>query len=477
MKKLLIIILALSCLLIGFFTGKRSSTVETETTSQAETPSPQTTPTEPGLQLTPEQIQIAGLSSRVVQPESVSSGFEATGSLVAPPTHLTQVNSPISGVVESIHSQVGESVHAGQTLAVLRSQEVAQAQSEYHQALVELQLAQDSLANSQRLIKLDDLTNRPVEQASQEVSATQAQLATYRAQEKTTKAQLDRLQKLLDIGITSQQQLDQAHSAWEAAKASRLQAERDLKVAEGYLQRQQQIQIQGLKGSTEIVPAKSRITAARERLQTAQSKLDVLGAGLGRDGKVPVNAPTSGVILSQSVAQGENLAADQPLFQILDPRLLWLWVSVYESDLARLSLNQKVRLSVVAYPERDFEGTVSYIDPSLDPASRTARARVKISNTDGLLSPGMLATVKVLTDTQQQFIVIPTQAVVRINDQDFVYLEPEPGTFERSLIVTAQSRNDQVVIAKGLEPGDRVVVQGSYYLKSEELKGSFGDDD
>jgi len=479
MKRHYIVILALLCLFAGFVIGKQASPPVERESSQAATPVVNETPieSESGLHLDSEQREIAGIETEPAKLEFVQSGFEATGSLVAPPTHQIQVNSPVAGVVQSLHVQVGDQVDPGQTLAVLGSQEVAQAQSDYHQALVELQLAKDSLANTKRLITLDDLTNRPVEQARQEISSAQARLATYRAQEKTTEATLKRIQKLLDIGIASQQQLDQARADSEAAKSSRRQAEQDLEVARQYLERQKQIQSQGLKGSTEIVPAESRLTAAQERLQIAQSRLDVLGAGAGRDGEVVVKAPASGVVQTQSVAQGQNITTGQTLFELLDPRILWLWVNVYESDLPKVSLNQKVRLSVAAYPERSFEGLVSYVEPSLDLNNRTARAQVKIHNIGTLLSPGMLATVEMINGTARQLVVIPKEAVVRINDQDFVYLESESGSFERVLVVTAPASNGRIAVTQGLDPGENIVVKGSYYLKSEELKGSLGDDD
>lgn len=476
MKRALPILLALSCLLVGYFIGKQSW-APTVAPSPSATEVDSKSDSEPALHLEPEQIKIAGVTTEPAHVETVRSGFQATGTLVAPPTHLVHVNSQAGGVVESIHVQVGDRVQSGALLAGLRSQEVVQAQSEYHQATVELQLARDSLANTRRLLKLDDLTNRPVEQARQEVSSAQSQLAGFRAQELAKHNSLERLQKLLEIGIASQQQVDQARADFESAKASRIQAEQDLAVAQQYLVRQKQIKSEGLKSSTELVPAESRVTAAEERLRVAQSKLEVFGAGIGREGEVVVRAPASGVVQNQLVARGENIVANQPLFQILDPRLLWLWVSVYESDLPKISLNQKARLTVAAYPARSFDGIVSYIEPSLDQGNRTTRARVKIQNPDGLLSPGMLATVEMLTDQGSQFVVVPKEAVVRISDQDFVYLQKGSDAFERVLVATKPGGDGRLAVTKGLSPGDKVVVKGSYYLKSEELKNSLGDDD
>ena len=470
-----LVILVLGCLLLGFFWGRKTSPAGKVEVS----PSPPIASLAQarGLTLSSKQQEIAGLKVSETSSQPVPSGFQATGSLVAPPTHLLTVKSQIQGVVESVNVQVGEQVKRGQVLTVLKSQEAAQAQSAYHQASVELQLARDSLANTQKLVNLDDLTRRPVEQARQEVSAAQSQLETSRSLELSTQNTLSRLEKLLEIGISSQQQIDQARSTWEAAKASRNQAERDLKVAQSYFARQTKIQNQDLKATTEIAPARARIQAAEERLASARSALEVLGSDTGREGRVTVTAPFSGVIQQQQVALGETVMMNQAMFELLDPSLLWLWIEVYETDIPALKTGQNVRLSVTAYPDRDFEGTVTYIDPSLDPTSRTSKAQVKILNPSGVLSPGMPAVVEVLTRTDDRQVVLPKDAVVRIQDQDSVYVEIEPGFFERRTVEVARTWSGKVAISGGLEPRERVVVQGAYYLKSEDLKSSLEDDD
>src|SRR5262249_59145285 len=108
---------------------------------------------------------------------------------------------------------------------------------------------------------------------------------------------------------------------------------------------------------------------------------------------ISITAPSSGTVVSRTVNSGEVIAGGKELFRIADLGSLWVIGQVYESGLANIRVGTASSITTVAYPDRTFEGRVSYIDPRLDPQTRTVQVRVELKNPGELLKIGMSVDV------------------------------------------------------------------------------------
>ena len=138
--------------------------------------------------------------------------------------------------------------------------------------------------------------------------------------------------------------------------------------------------------------------AAMRRLRLwgiQQAQID----GILRDGKaidrLPVFAPIAGIVLEKYVVEGQYLNEGDPLFEVADLSVVWIKAQVYEDQQARIQVGQKVEAAVASFPGETFSGTVAFIDPTLNPSTRTVDVRLDLENPNLRLRPGMYASVSI----------------------------------------------------------------------------------
>ena len=191
-----------------------------------------------------------------------------------------------------------------------------------------------------------------------------------------------------------------------------------------------------------------------------------------KNGRLELRSPKTGVISNLKVTQGDNLKAGQSLMSIADLSSLWAIVDVYENDLNKISVGDKLSIQTPNY--QDISGKVTFISPDLDDNTRSARARVVVNNQDLKLKPGVFITAELenqnsRSDTNQA-LMVPKSAVLWTGKRSVVYqqLENENGVyFKMKEIETGKSSSDFVEILSGLESGDEVVTQGAFSIDSE----------
>ncbi len=208
--------------------------------------------------------------------------------------------------------------------------------------------------------------------------------------------------------------------------------------------------------------AKADLTAAEEQLQT-------LGVDKSHPSSiVNVYAPISGVIVAQNVTQaaaaGVNLSGSATAFTIADLSTVWVLCDVYENDIPKLKLGQEAHIKLNAYPDRPITGHVSDIGPILDPAIRTAKVRVEVSN-PGFLKLGMFGTATFTSLQREKHTVVPAEAVLHLHDRDWVYLPAGGNQFKRIEVHAGKTLpgNMQELLPgakpdQGIQPGQQVVV-------------------
>ncbi|MDR0356252.1 MAG: efflux RND transporter periplasmic adaptor subunit [Deltaproteobacteria bacterium] len=210
------------------------------------------------------------------------------------------------------------------------------------------------------------------------------------------------------------------------------------------------------------------IGGVREKLRLNGMPEEML-AEVDRTGAVQTNlslrSPISGAITSLDVYPGMNVDKNMTLavIQGFDP--IWVTAEVPENDLS-LALNGRARVTAAAWPGRVFEAEERSVLPMANKASRTVTLRLSVPNPEGLLKPGLTAYVR-LRGSGPEGLIIPTQSVIDVGDEQRVVTRTPDGSFLPKLVSVAASAQGESVISAGLEEGDEVVVSSLFLIDSE----------
>ncbi|NNC95354.1 MAG: efflux RND transporter periplasmic adaptor subunit, partial [Chitinophagales bacterium] len=181
----------------------------------------------------------------------------------------------------------------------------------------------------------------------------------------------------------------------------------------------------------------------------------------------PIYADHSGVVQSKDVNSGDYVRAGQVLFRVQDLSRLWVLFDVYESDLAGVKLNDKVKFTTSAMPSKAFEAKVKFVDPSVNAKTRVAKIRAEIDNSGGKLKPGMFVKGELMSgNVSKAEIFLPETAILWTGERSVVYVktEAEVPTYEFREVVIGNSTTNGYFIKEGITIGDEVVVNGAFVI-------------
>jgi RND family efflux transporter MFP subunit len=189
---------------------------------------------------------------------------------------------------------------------------------------------------------------------------------------------------------------------------------------------------------------------------------------------VVVPVPIDGVIIGRSANLGQVVGMGQELFVVTDLSEVWAVGDLYEQDFQRVGVGSEATLTTPAYSELTLRSRVSYIDPRVDPQTRTAKVRVEVPNADGRLRLGMYVTMTYTTPSGLPAIAVPRRAVQTIGAQQvvFVPVDGEEGRFIQRRVTLGRSVGESYIVLQGLEPGEMVVTEGSFFLRAESLRNA-----
>ena len=215
----------------------------------------------------------------------------------------------------------------------------------------------------------------------------------------------------------------------------------------------------------------SLAAAARRRLELWNIPAGEIAA-LEQRGKAErtlvLRAPRSGEIAEKMVIEGQAVHAGVNLFLIADRSVLWVEVAVFEMDAPAVRVGTPVSLTVSALPGRRYTGRVSFLHPAVDEKTRTLTARVQVQNQDGMLRPGMYATVEAGSgDKAGKTLSVPLDAVLPTGTRNLVFVNRGDGRFTPREVVIGARGDSLVEVVLGLKEGDEVVASATYLLDSE----------
>jgi Cu(I)/Ag(I) efflux system membrane fusion protein/cobalt-zinc-cadmium efflux system membrane fusion protein len=190
--------------------------------------------------------------------------------------------------------------------------------------------------------------------------------------------------------------------------------------------------------------------------------------------EIEVDSPVSGFITERIALPSMYVQPGAKLYSIADLSTVWVYAQVFQNDLGRVQVGSPAQITVDAYAGRNFPGRVSFISPQLDEATRTAKVRLEIPNPDSKLSLGMFVNVQLDLPMGRQ-LVIPASGVFQTGTRQVAFVQKGEGQFEPREIETGIQSGDDVVVAKGLRPGERIVTSANFLIDSEsQLQAAMG---
>jgi len=240
-----------------------------------------------------------------------------------------------------------------------------------------------------------------------------------------------------------------------------------VEVARKALDRQRRLAAEQLVTERSVLEAEAALADAEAAQTVAAAELRPF-AGARRQSGLVLRAPVAGTVIDRDVVIGQLADPSRTLFRIGDLSHLWLIAHVFERDAVRVRVGATGTASFAALPGRTIDGTVTWIGGEVDASSRTIPVRLEVANPDGVLRPGMSATVALpLDETGGTVVAVPTAAVQRVADQWAVFVPRGPGEFTVTFIGRGRDLGGEVEVVSGLQPGAEVVVDGAFLLKAE----------
>lgn len=192
-----------------------------------------------------------------------------------------------------------------------------------------------------------------------------------------------------------------------------------------------------------------------------------------------IESDVSGIVLNRKVSQGSYVNKGSVLFEIADLTTLWLIMDAYESDLQWIKKGDKVVFTVQSSPGKEFVSNIEFIDPVIDPGTRTLKIRAEISNSSGLLKPEMLATARILSkkDSFKNSIIIPKSSVLWTGKRSIVYVKAgdvETPSFEMREIKLGNQVGNSYIVKEGLKKDEEIITNGVFAVDgAAQLSGNY----
>ena len=219
----------------------------------------------------------------------------------------------------------------------------------------------------------------------------------------------------------------------------------------------------------------AHVEEARQRLLLLgldERQVADVAAGRQAATSIAIPAPLDGVVTSRNVNLGQVVTSGQDLLTITDLSSVWIEAQLLENDFGAVHIGSQATIATPAYAGREYRGVVSYIDPQVDPQTRTAKVRVALDNPGFALRLGMYMDVLFMSSVGAKVPVVPKQSIQSIGSMTVVFLpvEGESGRFLQRAVKIGDETSSGLRVLEGLKYGETVVTDGSFLLRSEALR-------
>lgn len=237
------------------------------------------------------------------------------------------------------------------------------------------------------------------------------------------------------------------------------------------------------------------------------------------DSRIRIKSPQTGTVLEKAAVEGDYVKTGQKIYRIADLTSVWLMLDLFPDDAATVRFGQQIEAEIQSMPGEVFTGRVAFIDPTVNPTTRTVRVRVEVMNYDGKLRPGDYATARITVPAistdfvydpalsgkyispmhpqvirdapgecplcgmdlvptaelgyatepqiQQRVVTVPRDAVLQTGEHGVIYVETEPGRFEIRRVTVGPMTDTDAVIVEGMLAGETVATDGNFLIDSQ----------
>lgn len=189
-------------------------------------------------------------------------------------------------------------------------------------------------------------------------------------------------------------------------------------------------------------------------------------------------SPVNGIVTEKKAVQGMRFMPGEALYQVTDLSSVWAVADVFEQDIAWVKPGAKAKVKINAYPDKSFEGTISYVYPTLKAETRTIPVRIDLPNPNNQLKPGMFAQLELPTAAKGAVVTVPNSAVIDSGTRQIVLVQAKEGRFEPRDVKLGARSDERIEVLDGVREGEQVVVAANFLIDAESnLKaavGSFG---
>jgi multidrug efflux pump subunit AcrA (membrane-fusion protein) len=376
----------------------------------------------------PKTISVSTAQASV---RTVPAGFDATGTFEADET--SDIAPLVAGRVVSTSVNVGDFVKQGQVICELDHRD---AQLRLDQAKAQLEQSTAGLRQAQSRIGWSG-TGKFEPSTLPEVAAARATYESAQAQARLAAADAKRYENLVATGDISKSAYEKARTQQETAEAQANAARQQYDAALNMARQSW--------GSVEN--SQAGVEGMRSQLAQAEKAM----------ADTTIHAPFDGYITARPVAAGEYVALTNKIATIVRIGTLKLQLQTPEQRAAKVQTGMAVVARVAAYPDRDFKGKVTAINPSVNPSSRMFLVEAHFDNPERSLRPGMFSTAKILMPGGENAVFVPRTAVLRDKTTDSYQLYAvENGTARLRVVVPGDPDGDSIRILSGLNGGETV---------------------
>lgn len=363
-----------------------------------------------------EQQWLVRMKLALAEEQQIARQITTTGRVVPAANNQALVAPPVAGILTGRNlPRVGQYVSRGQTVAVVQQVATSAEQAQVSAAATSVELENLRLEAERRA-------------ATSEVDAA-------RVRRDLAQKESERAQRLFDRKAFSERQLQAAQADLATAKAN----------YDAAVKRR------------DALSETSGITRGRAILDTANASYTI-------------RAPLGGYVTKVNKSLGEQVSPGEAILEISNLDTVWVEAPIFERDLSRLAGNVSATFSTPAYPDQEFKGVVLDVGAIIDEQTRAAKVIFQLPNGGRALRIGMQANVRLDAGEQVTAMMIPKSAVLDNEGKKLIYVLVSGEEFQRREVTLGDEFGDKVAVLSGLNKGERVVTQGAYQIRLQELR-------
>ncbi len=219
----------------------------------------------------------------------------------------------------------------------------------------------------------------------------------------------------------------------------------------------------------ELLQASAEVAAFGTQLRglgMSEASLQELKKTRKLNADYPILSSISGTVLERKVTIGQIVQPAELAFLVADLSTVWVLADVPEEHAGKLHKGMQVIVRIPALPEEKVKGQLTYVSPIVDPATRTVQVRMDVANPHGIYKPAMLAAMTFIDQSEPKFTV-PSTAIVREDNKDNVFVQLDPNRFALREVVLGPEDGDDRVLESGVNPGEKIVLDGAFHLNNQ----------